>query len=223
MTPKRKKIQDHILKVVGRVVSGNYNLERYKRFFDKATDEEFEAYMKGLDEGRYIIDIEAPVLSTEAKLDLDNLLDVAKDIGCEIFERIVYYTKSGKPYMTPDKKAILMVPIRRQAQTMEAGVSVPSEEEITDDLTGQPVGDSRGASFTYPEFQNMAAWGLPNCIRELVGVRGGDRSGYRAMRDDLADTGQVSLDAIESRRHGRQAIQTLSILFNMAMMKNTLR
>lgn len=222
MAGNRKAAEAVCLEMVEALLPGGGNLQIYQNFFAQMDDQAFESFINGLDEGSIRLAIIAPI-NSQAKLDTARNLELAKKWGHNFFERIWMDGKEGSPpYLSPKKYLVVDLPIRRQAQFQVKKISIPEHTRSVDNLTGQPTGASKGSKISYPELQILAALGLNECIVEFIKFRGGDEKGFDAMNKSIAETGGVSLAAIDALGTQVRSKQTVSTLLTAMHLKNTL-
>lgn len=222
MAGNRKAMENFIIEQVEKILPGAGNKEAYLGLFASMDDAQFDSWVKQLKEGTIRLCIIAPNQS-EKKLDVQNNLNIAKSLGHNFFERIWMDGKSGSPsYLSNPKYLICDLPLRRQAQLQIKKITIPENISSVDNLTGQPVGASKGSKISYPELQILASKGLDNMIVELIKFRGGDRQGFNAMNDSIAKTGKVYQGSIESLASGVESTQTLKTYLTCMHLDNTL-
>lgn len=222
MAGNRKATEQFILEQVEKILPDVGNKEAYTNLFASMDDTAFDSWMKQIKEGVIRLCILAPNQSPK-KLDVQNNFNIAKSLGHNFFERIWMDGKAGSPsYLSNPKYLICDLPLRRQAQLQIKKVTIPENISSVDNLTGQPVGASKGSKISYPELQILASKGLDNMIVELFKFRGGDRQGFNAMNDSIAKTGKVHLGAIEHLASGVESTQTLKTYLVCAHLDNTL-
>jgi hypothetical protein len=221
MAGKRKEAEQFIIKYVEKILPGGVNRAAYEKLFQSMNDEEFESWIKKIEQGGKICII-APNQS-EVKIELERNYAVARELGHNFFERVWMDGKAGSPpYLSGPSYLVFDLPIRRQAQIQIKKVSIPESTNVVDNLTGQPVGPSKGSKISYPELQILASRGLDKITEELIKFRGGDRQGFQAMNDSIARTGQVRLDAIEHLASGVESTKTLYTYLICMHLQNTL-
>lgn len=223
MAGNRKAAEAYCLDLMEKLVPGSGNRELYAARFKAMNDEQFEAFITGLDNGTVDLAVIVPNLKP-AKLNVKRLLGVAKEMGHEPFERLwMGGGNTGIPrYLTPKKYLIIDQTLRRQAQLLVKKISIPQDSKSVDDLTGQPTGASKGSKMSYPQIQVMAALGMDRTLEEFLKYRGGDLKGFNAMMASVSRTGGVSLDAIEPLAGGVQSTQTLSVFLTCMHIDSTL-
>lgn len=222
MAGNRKAVESFIVEHVEKILPGGGNKEAYENLFASMDDEAFGIWMKKLETGEVRLCILAPNQSPK-KLDVQNNFNIAKSLGHNFFERVWMDGKAGSPsYLSNPRYLIVDLPLRRQAQLLVKKITIPENTSSVDNLTGQPVGSSKGSKISYPELQILASKGLDRMITELIKYRGGDRQGFNAMNDSIARTGKVYQDSIEHLSSGVESTQTLKTYLISAHLDNTL-
>jgi hypothetical protein len=200
---------------------GHQNTELLLNYFNSLNDDQFEQILSLMESGDFIIPLVAPNLA-DFKLDQQTILNYADQIGHNFFERIWMADPNDptKTYLTPNKYLVVDLVMRRQAQTIDHKMSVPKDDSIIDDLTGQSTGESKGSSVTFPELQLLSSYGLDNSVIELIKVRGGDNESYRVMEQQIVETGTAELNVAISTGTRPKTITTLSTLLKTAHLGN---
>jgi len=221
MNKIRKKIMDEIYKYIRKLLPGDENIKIYENTIGKLSDKDFDSYMKKLESGEEILFLVNPNFSKN-RLDLTNNVKIARELGVELFERLWLTDAQTKTtYLTNEKYLILLIPLKRQAQTLEHKLSVPKDNLSVDILTGQPTGPSKGAKLSFPELQTLYAQGLDKSLEELIRFRGGDEAAYREMNKEILRYGNVKLGSIYSDTRTKST-QTLRIILNCMHYDTTL-
>lgn len=222
MNEKRQKAQDVILKYIDKMLPGSPNQAYYQSMFDGMDDKAFDVFMRELKDGTRHLCIIAPN-AVKPELAVDRNLAIAKELGYNFFQRIWIGASGDRPaYLTPIPYMVVKLPIRRQAQLLVKKISIPEDNKIVDDLTGQPTGRSKGAKISYPEVQVLAAMGLDQNTTELIKFRGGDLKGFDAMNTMISRTGGVSLKAIEPFASGVESTKTMKTFLTAMHIRSTL-
>lgn len=222
MNEKRQKAQDVILKYIDKMLPGSPNQKYYQTLFDGMDDKAFDTFMKELKDGSRHLCIIAPN-AVKPELTVERNLGIAKELGYNFFQRIWIGASGDRPaYLTPIPYMVVKLPIRRQAQLLVKKISIPEDNKIVDDLTGQPTGRSKGAKISYPEVQVLAAMGLDQNTTELIKFRGGDLKGFDAMNTMISRTGGVSLKSIEPFASGVESTKTMKTFLTAMHIRSTL-
>jgi len=209
MTSNRQIAQNFIVEQIGKLAPGGKNKQIYIELFDEMSDEAFGKFMADLESGESRLAVIIPNFGQEG-VSTERNLSLAKELGHEFFQRIWIEGTGDMPtYLTPIPYLIVDLPVRRQAQVLIKKISIPEDNKVIDDFTGQPTGRSKGSKMSFPETQVMAAMGLDNCLIEFLKFRGGDIKGFDAMNDSISKTGGVSMMAIKGLAGGVESTMTL--------------
>ena len=78
--------------------------------------------------------------------------------------------------------------------------SAAKDDTMTDDLTGQVMGDSRATGMSLPEVMVLRYLNLPTVANEIYNVKGGDNKALKAFKNDIMTSG--SADTNNALRNG---------------------
>lgn len=222
MIENRKVAEETIIDVVNSLLPGSANEGIYRSMFELMDDTQFDEFMTGLENGSINIAIIAPELSGP-QLNVKRNLDLAKKWGHKFFERVYLGGENGEPsYLSNIEYLHMLWPLKRQAQFLVKKITIPEDSRTVDNLTGQPTGKSKGSKIAYHELQILAALGLVETSKEFIKYRGGDAVGYNAMVNSLANTGGVSLTALDTLGSRVKVTDTLSTFLTSMHLSNTL-
>lgn len=218
----RKEAEDFILEYITKIAPGGENTVIYQNLFKSMDDEAFEAFMKGIESGENRLAVVSPNFG-KTGITVGNNLDLAKELGHNFFERIFIEGDENTPsYLTPIPYMVLDLPLRRQAQLLVKKISIPEDNKVVDNLTGQPTGRSKGSKISLPEVQVMASMGLDKTLEEFMKWRGGDTKGFDAMNNAIQSTGGVRMSSIEHLASGVESTRTLKVFLTCMHLSNTL-
>ncbi|MBN22746.1 MAG: hypothetical protein CL678_15785 [Bdellovibrionaceae bacterium] len=218
--PNRTGATKFILEFLEEVLPGGGNKEIYEEYLSKMSDEDFGRFIDRLDSGEEILNLIAPIMS-EAKLNVQRNLAIARKLGHEFLERLwVTDPFTGETYLTPERYMVVDLPLRRQIQMLMKKISIPDDNRHVDELTGQPTGTSKGSKLSFPEIQVMHGQGLSRTIEELIKYRGGDEKAFNAMNRSIIESGGVSLDAIAPFSGGVRSTETLGVYLKAMHLDN---
>lgn len=190
MTDKRKKTQEYILSNMKKLSDKNY--ERYKELFDRMSDKQFDDFMKRLRDKKEVLTFYTANMVDH--VDIPTLIQVAKDCGLELFERIRMWDEPTQSYyLTPNKYCILQLVVRRMSQFVDHKLSVAEGDTKIDLLTGQVVKPDKAGSISQVEIQTLYARGLHNTILELIKYRGGDVVAFSEYKRELEELGKTTV------------------------------
>ncbi len=218
----RKAATQECLYWIDQLVPGGKAVKDMEKVLNSLSDEQFDRYMKALEDGDEIVSIAIPNLGTD-KLEMERLLDLGEKLGHNFFEQLwLTDAKTGVTYLTPEKYLVLLLPLRRQQQALVKKISIPDSNKHIDELTGQVTGDSKGASLSGPEIQVLRAQGLDMPLLEGIKVRGGDEKAFRYVNRQIIETGEANIDVVLAAGTRVKGTVTLSDLLTGMHLKNNL-
>ena len=220
--PKRKQVEDFILKYIKRIVTGKENYELYEMLFKSMNDKEFHTFMEKLRDKKATLSVIIPN-GSNIKVDVKSNFKLAKELGFEFFQHIrVGATADVPAYTTPNKYMVLKFPVKRAAQLLTKKISIPEDNSKVDTLTGQVTNGSKGSKLTNPELQILLGLGLKKSILELMKHRGGDLGSNNAMNNILFNYGSVNQDELEQYSTKVESTKTLKAYLQAMHIKSTL-
>lgn len=218
----RAKAEAQLLNDIEAILPGSPNKEMYREWFKTMSDAQFEHWVQQLERKETRVCLFSPIQSTP-QINVKYNLDLAKQWGIKIFERVWMPPKAGAPaYLTNIPYPIYRLPMRRQAQHLIKKRSIPEDNRTIDDYTGQPTGKSKGSKVSYPEINVLATHGLDHTTLELIRWRGGDLKGFYAMNQSVYQTGRASQAALAPHAGEVTSTQTLRTILKAMMLKTTL-
>lgn len=223
---KREKATRFILDSIAGIIPGDKtNVELMKMRLEAMSDQEFHDLMLSMRpdaEKQNILPFFAPNLQ-ENKIQLESLEALAQKLKTTFYHHLhLTDPESGVTFQTPHKYLVMDLPVRRQAQMRYKKDSIPEHIRTVDDLSGQPVGDSKGAKISYPELQAQSAQDLTNTILEEIKIRGGDQKAFEEFERQILETGTASLESILQMNTTVRSTEILSILLKSAHLNNNL-
>ncbi len=219
MNKNRKKIEEHVLKFIDKIIPDNINKELYIKLFKKTSDVEFHNLMLKLKSGKLILPI---IVANDAsvKLSTERNFKVAKELGVEFFQQSYNKSVDGKiEYLTPQKNLVFDLPVRRASQTLLKGLSTATSSKKRNPITGQASGDSSAAKITMPELQILQGLGLEKTMMELMSVRGGNTVKANARRAYIHKYGIVRQSDLDKFPGESGSTTTLRAIFKAAHIK----
>lgn len=222
-SPKRRQVEDYILKYITKIVSGDHNLKLYKDLFDRMTDKEFHEYMVKLKNKEITLSIIVPNGSKDIKVDINNNIKIAKELGFSFFQNIHFGKDNDNPgYTTPNEYMVIKLPVKRAAQLLDKKISIARDPNDVSSLTGQVLGDSRSSKMSGPEIQVLIGVGCKKSLIELLKIRGGDLGAGNAMEQMLIQTGNARQEDVIRYSTGVKSTDTLRNYFIGAHINSTL-
>lgn len=216
---KRTICEEKILRVIDTLDPSLTNGNLYREKFKSWSDTEFDSFMSGMRVRQNKLVLYIPNLKLNLKL--DNIFKAAKDLNLELFEQLRLWDSTTKRYYTtPQKYPVITVPIRRLKQFLMSKISVPDSDTKLDNLTGQVVKPDKGSAISSVEMQTILSKGLRTSISELIRIRGGDINAYSNFRNQLEETGNVSLNDLPDDSRARSSVIMKTYLLGMHIDSN---
>lgn len=220
---KRRQVEDYILKYITKIVSGDHNVKLYKDLFNRMTDKEFHEYMVKLKNKEITLSIIVPNGSKDIKVDINNNIKIAKELGFSFFQNIHFGKDGDNPgYTTPNEYMVIKLPVKRAAQLLDKKISIARDPNDISSLTGQVLGDSRSSKLSGPEIQVLIGVGCKKSLVELLKIRGGDLGAGNAMEQMLIQTGNARQEDVIRYSTGVKSTDTLRNYFIAAHINSTL-
>lgn len=222
MPGNRKAAEELILDVIRDIDDNGPNRGIWESRLQAMSDEEFDGFITRLEAEEQYLHIFVPNQAVH-NVDVTRNIGIARDLGHEFFERL-YLTdpKTGQVLLTPKKYMVLHLPVRRQEQTLEKKISIPDNNRVIDDLTGQPTGASKGSSLSFPELQVLYSKDMTRSIEEIFKVRGGDERAFREHNRLIAQTGNGPLDTLQETPTKVKSTESFSTILTGMHLGNTL-
>lgn len=229
MNAKRAKVTAFILELYKDVTPGDLsNHDLMNARLSAMNDAEFEAYIKTLKPATTPDDISQrgnlPLVVPNLgpfRISIANNFKVAKRLGRSLTHRLVITDPdTGLQVVTPHSYPVLDLPVRRQAQTVAKKSSIPEHDQRIDDLTNQPISQSKGSRQSSPELAAMASRGLDKTIMEFINTRGGNQPAYREMVRQLIETGSCTAAELEGLGMAKSTKTAATLIKSMMLGTN---
>lgn len=222
-SPKRRQVEDYILKYISKIVSGDYNTKLYRDLFNSMSDKEFDEYMVKLKNKEITLSVIIPNGSKEITTDINNNIKIGKELGFDFFQPLHFGKDGDLPaYTTPNKYMVMKLPIKRAAQLLDKKISIAKDSNEISSLTGQVSGESKASKLSGPEIQVLIGIGCNNSLVELLKIRGGDLGAGNAMEQMLIQSGHASQENVNRFSTGVKSTETLRNYFIGAHINSTL-
>jgi len=217
---KRKKVESYILTLMKKIDPSKYNFGMYSKLFEGMNDKEFDSYMVSLREKETSLFMISP--NMKPRLKMNEIVELAKEYGVELFQRIFLIDPNTKrKYLTNKKYMILDLPVRRVKQYLFGKLSLPESDSHINALTGQVIPPDKGSALANIEVQILASKNLDKSLLEMVKVRGGDTKAYSQFKHQLEEEGRTSLAETPMDSRPRSVITT-GIYLNAMMFEHNL-
>lgn len=229
----REKIIKLLQSRLNDIIPGSQMIQVYEDLIRKMTDVQLEAWIQALENGvqdipdpskpATYVSLIVPNLDKKNDLNIERNLKLAKKMGHEFFQRIwITNPVTNQTSLTNRRYLTMLLPIRRQAQTLDAKISLAADTKSVDDLTGQVTGDSKASSISYPELQMLDAQGLKSTLYELLKIRGGDEEALRVATKSLQETGMFSQEELSNMDSVAKVNKALATLLRGMHLNNNL-
>lgn len=219
---KRKLIEEGILAFAKEITPGGGNARIYKNIFDTVNERQFEEIWESIKRNGYI-----PVFmdnfDQQEMIDYDAAIALGKKWGIELEQPVTFLDPdTGIVHTTPDNTVVGISEVGKQRQILIKKIGAAKHDFDVDDLTGQPIGDSKGAGISNPEVHMLLALKLPTMAKELAGVKGGDVGAYREYKNQLTTTGNTTVNSALKAGTGAKSLKTASWLLFGRHLDNTM-
>ena len=215
----KQELIDYLCDVLDTVEPEGQNSARYRSFLENMSVEEFDTFIKHLENNDTQIHMYMPNVKTVMKQ--ENINKAAEKVGVLLQEKIwITDAVTGKKYLTPNEYVVLQLPIRRVSQFLLHKMSVPESDKKIDILTGQVTSSDRSSSITQVEIQSLFARDMKDTLIELVKIRGGDVNAYADFKQQISETGEASLENMEANSTARSVVIASTLLKGMMIGNN---
>lgn len=221
---KRAKAEKDILELIADVTDNDpANVELHKNWLKSLDDSKFEKVLKDILNDEFNLSIIVPN-NGKVKLSVRKSIKIGRKYGFELFQQLWLGNKDPNipMYLTPVSYMMVKMRIRRASQLLAKKIGVPEHSKAVDTFTGQPTGDSKGSSLTYPELRFLVAMGMTKTATELVKYRGGDKRGYQAMSAMLSKYGRVNQETLEPFSSGVESTRMFDTILTCMHLRSTL-
>lgn len=218
----RKEIESDILEFAKDFTKGGDNHKLYSELFGRLTDAQFATFWNSICDSGFI-PMFASNFDMKETIDYDHIVKVAKKYDIPLEQQLVITDPdTGLQHTTPETALVGWAEVRKQRQLQAKKFGASKNDYETEDLTGQPTGESRAGGISNPEIQVLLSLGLPTLAKELADVRGGDAGAYRAYKNDILTSGQSTTQSALQRGTGVKSLQTAHYLLRDQHLDNNL-
>lgn len=222
MLKNRKEIERDILWFAKRFTLGGKNHQVYTNLFAEMTDDHFKNFWNSICDNGFIpmyVDNYDP----KEVVDYDNIVKLAKELDIPLEQQLIIHDPdSDITHTTPETAIVGIAEVRKQRQILAKKFGASKHDHSTEDLTGQPTGDSKAGGISNPELQVLLSLGLSTLAKELADVRGGDKGAYNAYKNDILTTGSATVQSALQRGTGVKSLQTAHFLLRAQLLDNDL-
>lgn len=220
MAGNRKAAEKVILQGLALCDKTKDNVKNYAQYFASMNDAEFDAYIDRLEKGEEFIYLKVPNFQGK-DLTFEEILEVGDKLGYKFFERVwVTDRATGITTLSPHEYMIIIMPLRRQSQSLMGKMSTAEDNSHIDTLTDQPTGESKTSSLSFVETQVVSNQGIRSPLEELLRARGGNLKALARFEQQFLEHGTGSLNAPGMEQGKVKAVQTTSIYLKAMHLDN---
>lgn len=220
MAGNRKAAQAQILEDLGVLDKTGENVAFYKAYLEGMTDAQFDQYIDRLDKEEEYIQMKVPNFKGK-DLTFEQILAAGDKLGFKFFERVwITDRATGVVSLSNHEYMILVLPLRRQSQSLFGKMSTAEDNSHIDTLTDQPTGESKTSSLSFVETQVLSNQGVDRALEELLRVRGGNLKALARFEQQFLEHGSASLDATGMEAGKVKSVQTAAIYLRAMHLDN---
>ena len=210
---KRKQIENKVINTIKKLdPDPNGNIKLYQEFFTSLSDTQFTKWIQDIKTKKTKLFFFFPPFKS---LKNDKLIKIAKELGVNLFHRIIFEDENGKQTISNAKHLVLKLHIRRLIQSLENKIGLPEDDKHISTLTGAVIKPSKGAKLDAEQCQVFLTKNLDNVLLELFNVRGGNTEAYFEFKNILLNKGEANLNEINTVTRPKGVDVTISILRGM--------
>jgi hypothetical protein len=208
---KREKAESLIYRVLSILDKTKINVVKYKEFFGKMSDEEFDKYMnKFLADENENFYIEILPNKNEPKMEeIKKALDVLK-VPADEYVYMRHEGHGDDPIRTAYKVPVGYITIRRLQQILSKKNTYSLDISQRNMRNGQVTGDDKIARISDIESYSLVAIGAENALKEFLGPRADNAV---AKTDMYKDIGMYGYTYLKDQGHDITENQTLNTMY----------
>jgi hypothetical protein len=229
MNEKRKKIEALVYKVFDQLDKTKANTKKYKDFFNKMTDKEFDTWAKKFLEGDDNLQLE--ILPWKNEPSMDDIQGCAKSIGLPL-EEYVYFRHEGEADENGVKKIVRSrskccvgyISVRRLQQILSKKNSYTTDISKRNSILNTVTGDSQKARSGDAETNALVTLGCDVSNKELLGFRADDANTKALAYQMISRDGFVKMSQLQQVEDvaSKSTLNTLSVYLTGAGLENDL-
>jgi hypothetical protein len=197
------------------------NLKRYATYVAGMNDGQFDAFINRLGSGEEFLYLKVPNFKGRS-LTFERILEIGDIVGYKFFQRIwITDRATGVTMLSNHEYMIVVLPNRRQSQSLMGKMSVAKDNSHVDTLTDQPTNESKTSSLSFVETQVLSNQGVDRPLEELMRVRGGNLKALARFEQQFLEKGSASLDAPGMEVGKVKSVQNTSIYLKAMHLDNT--
>lgn len=220
MGMNRKAAEAQLLADLALLDKTGENVKFYKEYMGRMSDAEFAQFVERVASEEEYIQMKVPNFKGK-DLTFEQIMEAGDKLGYKFFERIwITDRATGIPILSNHEYQILVLPLRRQSQSLMGKMSVAEDNSHVDTLTNQPTGESKTSSLSFVETQVISNQGVNRPLEELLRVRGGNLKALARFEQQFLEQGSASLDAAGMEEGKVKSVQTTSIYLKAMHLDN---
>ena len=199
---KRKSIQELIYKVFNTLDKTGENTEKYKKFFEKMSDEQFSKWADN-----FFLE----VLPYKNEPKLSDIYQTLKILDIPTREYVTLPFQNGVTTSKPVPVGYVLC--KRHQQILSKKNNIADDISIRNPKTGQVTGESKGARESDMEVYSLKAFGANQVIREILGARADNMKAKNQMYEKINTEGVVSLEDLSNNKEDKVTLNTINTMY----------
>jgi len=204
---KRKKIENLIYNTFNRLDKTGCNTKKYKEFFNKMSDSQFDTYMKNfLNDNKKNFYLEI----TPAKIDpkLQDFIEALDYLGVPAEEYVYFRDKDGD-IRTRYKVPVGYLNIKREQQMLSKKNTFSLDISKRSAKTNQVTGEDKIARISDVENYALSVLGADAALKEFLGPRADSNDAKMEMYKNISEYGYTYLKDLPNDMSKKQSINTI--------------
>jgi len=207
---KRNKIQNMIYKTFEILDKTGENTERYKTFFSKMSDKDFEKWITGFlkdpDENFFL-----EVLPYKNEPNLREIYKALKFLNIPTREVVTFHHLNDISTSKPIPVGYVLC--KRHQQILSKKNSIVDNIKIRNSKTGQVTAGSKAARESDLEVYSLKAYGADNILKEILGPRADNMRAKNEMYEKINTEGYVSLEDLSNKAEDKVTLNTINVMY----------
>ena len=207
----RKEMENLIYNFFDKLDPTKQNSTRYRDFFSKMTDKEFQKYFDNFfkDPTAYLT---YEIIGYECEPIMKNIEAAAKFLGVPLFEYVIQPNirrEGDKAISTSQKVPVGYIHMKTMQQMVRKKNSSSTKADQRDPRTGQVSGDDKDTQISMEENYSLMAYGADACMKEFMSFRSDDLIAKQEAYTNIRKDGYVSLSDLTDDIDNKTAVNTL--------------
>lgn len=219
--PIRAKMEKLIYDVFDRLDPSGSNTKKYKDFFGKMNDKEFQKYFDNFfkNKSEYLT---LDIVGYEHEPTMADIEKTAKFMGVPLFEYVMQpwvRTTDSTDISTPQKVPVGYIHMKTMQQMVRKKNSSSTKIDQRDPRTGQVTGDDKDVQFSIDENYGLMAHNAEACLKEFMSMRADDMVMKQEAYTNIRKNGYVSMAELTDDIDNKTALNTLNVYLLAMHMK----